>query len=265
MNERLCLWGALAVYAAASALTARRLQRGLAAGTWHHVNVALVVVGFILHTMALILRGEHLHRCPLTNLFEVQAFIAWSLVLFYLVIGPSYRVSFLGAFTAPLVLAVLLTALLAPIDVVAKTPGKHSAWVESHAAVGIVACGALALACVVGVMYLVQERQLKSRHPGRLMLLLPSLDQLDVIGFRLLVVGFGLLSAGMVGGVVSNRVVGAWPLPKTAWAVAVWCLYGALFAGRATQSWRGRKAAVSMIAAFVLMLAAFWGATWLSQ
>ena len=116
MNERLCLWMALACYAAASAVTIRRLQRREAAGALHGVNVAIMVVGFALHTLALYLRGQHLHRCPLTNLFEVQVFIAWSAVLFYLLIGPSYRVSFLGAFTAPLVLAVLLTVLLAPVD-----------------------------------------------------------------------------------------------------------------------------------------------------
>ena len=265
MTERLCVWIALMYYTAATGLTVRRLHRGMAAGTLHHANVVLVVAGFLMHTLALLLRGQHLHRCPLTNLFEVQMFIAWSLVLFYLVIGPSYRVSFLGAFTSPLVLAIVLTALLAPIDVVAKLPKKHSAWVEFHAAVGIVACGALALACVVGLMYLVQEAQLKSRRPGRLMLLLPSVDQLDVIGFRLLVVGFALLTVGMIGGAISHRIVGAWPLPKTAWAVAVWCVYGVLFGGRAMDAWRGRKAACGAIAAFVFTLAAFWGATWLSK
>jgi len=262
MNERLCLWMALACYAAASAVTVRRLQRREAAGALHGVNVAIMVVGFALHTLALYLRGEHLHRCPVTNLFEVQMFIAWSLVLFYLLIGPSYRVSFLGAFTSPVVLAVVLTALLAPIDIVARVPKKHSVWVEFHAAIGIVACGALALACVVGLMCLVQERQLKSRHPGALLLLLPAVDQLDVIGFRLLVVGFALLTVGMVGGAISHRIVGPWPWPKTVWAVVTWALYGVLLAGRASGTWRGRKAALGAIVMFVFMLAAYWEATW---
>jgi len=265
MNERFCLWLAVGFYVTASALTARRLQRGLAAGTLHHVNVAVVVAGFLLHTLALVLRGQHLHRCPVTNLFEVQVFIAWSAILFYLLIGPSYRVSFLGAFTAPLVVAVLVTALLAPIDIVAKAPKKHSAWVETHAAIGIVACGALALACVVGLMYLVQERQLKSRRPGRLLLLLPAVDQLDVIGFRLLAVGFALLTIGMVGGVVAHRIVGAWPWPKTAWTLVVWCLYGALLGGRVMDVWGGRKAALGVIVAFIFTLASYWGATWLAK
>jgi ABC-type uncharacterized transport system permease subunit len=265
MNERLFLWTALACYAAASAVTARRLQRREAAGPLHGVNVTIVVVGFILHTLASYLRGQHLHRCPVTNLFEVQTFIAWSAVLFYLLIGPSYRVSFLGAFTAPLVTAVLLVALLAPVDLVAKVPKKHSGWVEFHAAIGIVACGALALACVIGLMYLVQERQLKSRHPGSLLLLLPAVDQLDVIGIRLTILGFALLTVGMIGGAISHRIVGAWPWPKTAWAVLTWVLYGGLLAARVSGAWRGRKGALGAIVLFAFTLAAFWEASWATR
>jgi len=265
MSDRCCLWVAVILYAAASALTARRLQRGLAAGTLHHINVALMVAGFLMHTLAMLWRGTHLGRCPLTNLFEVQIFLAWSAVFFYLLIGSSYRVSFLGAFTAPLVLVMLLTALLAPVDVAAPTPKKHSAWVETHAAIGILACGALALACVVGVMYLVQERQLKSGRPGRLMRVLPAVDQLDVIGFRLLLVGFALLTVGMIGGAISQRLVEPWPWSKTAWAALVWCLYGVLVAGRLSDRWRGRKAACGAIAVFLFTLVSFWGACWLAR
>jgi ABC-type transport system involved in cytochrome c biogenesis permease subunit len=256
---------AFVCYVAASALTARRLQRREAAGSLHGVNVAIMVVGFLLHTLALYLRGQHLHRCPVTNIFEVQMFIAWSAVLFYLLIGPSYRVSFLGAFTAPLVAMVVLTVLLAPVDVTAHVPKKHSAWVEFHAAIGIIACGALALASVMGAMYLVQERQLKSRHRSVLLFLLPAVDQLDVIGIRLTILGFVLLTVGMIGGAISNRVVGAWPWPKTLWAMVTWMLYGSLLAARVTGAWRGRKGAVGAIVLFVFMLAAYWGATWLAR
>ncbi|MBM3859989.1 MAG: hypothetical protein FJ395_10105 [Verrucomicrobia bacterium] len=265
MNERLLFWFALACYAGASALTARRLQRGSPEGTLHHASLGLMVAAFALQTLAMLWRGQHLGRCPLTNLFEVQVFIAWSAVLFYLLIGSSYRVSFLGAFSAPLVAVVLAMALLAPIDVPARTPDKHSAWVEFHAAIGILACGALALASVVGAMYLVQERQLKSRRPGRLLFLLPAVDQLDVIGFRLLLVGFVLLTVGMAGGVVSQRIVEPWPWPKTVWAVVVWCWYALLLGGRAMNWWRGRKAACGAVAGFVFTLASYWGATWLAQ
>lgn len=265
MTDRLLIWLALMFYAGAGILTVYRLRRLGEASSLHHLNVVLIVAGFALHTAGLFLRGEHLQRCPLTNLFEAQVFIAWAAVLFYLLIGLSYRVSFLGAFTAPLVSAIVLTALLAPVDVAGREPLKHSGWVEFHAAIGIVSFGAFALSAVMGAMYLSQERQLKSRHPGATLWLLPSVDQLDVIGFRLLVLGFALLTVGMLGGAVSNRLVeNPWPWPKIVWAVWTWLIYAGLLGVRLTGAWRGHKAAEGAVAAFVLTLTAYWGASWLA-
>ncbi len=51
----------------------------------------------------LALRGEVRAACPLRDLGEILAFLAWSLTLFYLATGPAYRVSLLGVFTAPVV------------------------------------------------------------------------------------------------------------------------------------------------------------------
>ena len=51
----------------------------------------------------LLVRGEMRGKCPLGDYGEILAFLAWSLVLFYLVIGPTYRISLLGLFTAPVV------------------------------------------------------------------------------------------------------------------------------------------------------------------
>jgi ABC-type uncharacterized transport system permease subunit len=45
-------------------------------------------------------------------------------------------------------------------------------WLELHASISLIAYGAFALACIAGVMYLVQERQIKQAP-----------DQLDVLSF----------------------------------------------------------------------------------
>ena len=79
-------------------------------------NFFAVGLGFIFQTAFLSIRGRELGRCPITNLFEVIIFVAWSIALFYMVIGPAYRLSLMGAFTAPLVVLLQGFALLAPID-----------------------------------------------------------------------------------------------------------------------------------------------------
>jgi ABC-type transport system involved in cytochrome c biogenesis permease subunit len=259
ITDRTFLWLAQAFYAASCVVTLRRLRSGGGGPNLQRANYALMAAGFAAHTVFLYLRGQALGRCPLTNLFETQAFIAWAAVLFFLLIGPSYQVSFLGAFTAPLVLAICLTALVLPVDVMHAEPLARSAWVEFHAAIAIVAYGAFALAFVTGAMYLFQERQLKTRRLTSSFLLLPSIEQLDVIHFRLLIMGFAMLTAGMIGGVISYHIVGHWTTPKIIWASSVWVVYGALVLARGLWALRGRKVAVVSMTSFVLMLAGFWG------
>src|SRR5260221_7182278 len=174
MTDREYLWLAEAFYAGSCLLTLYRLCKPTGSDSWHRVNLVAMCAGFVLHTMFLSQRGKADGRCPLTNSFETTAFIAWAAVLFYLMVGPAYRVSFLGAFTAQLVLAISLVALLGLNDVPRIEPLARSPWVEFHAAMAILAYGAFALACVAGGMYLIQERQLKTHRLRPAFLQMPS-------------------------------------------------------------------------------------------
>jgi len=254
MTDRNFLWLAEVFFAVSVLLTGQRWRAGEAGGTLHRANYLAMLTGFILQTAFLYLRGLAVGRCPLTTMFEMTIFIAWAMVLFYLLIGPSYRVSFLGAFTAPVVLALVAVVLLGMNDAPRALPLNRSPWVDFHAAIGVVACGALALAAVVAGMYLRQEGQLKSRRPGRALLLLPAVEQLAVINYRLLVLGFVMLTVGMAGGVVA----GPWTPAKTAWAVAAWAGYGALVAGRLTGRLHAYRLARWTIGLFGLVLIGFW-------
>jgi ABC-type uncharacterized transport system permease subunit len=259
MTDRTFIWAAEVFYAVSGGLTLLRLRRREATGTAHRLNYVMMLAAFALHTGFLYLRGQTVHRCPLTNPFETTVFITWAAVLFYLLIGPAYRVSFLGAFTAPVVLAICLVALLGLDDAPGATKVSRSAWVDFHAAIAIVAFGAFALAFVAGAMYLLQERQLKSRKLSSSFLLLPSIEQLDVINFRLIVLGFAMLTVGMVGGMISYRIVGHWTVPKMVWAWVVWLIYAGMLAARQFWSVRGRKAVLASMLAFVFLLVTFWG------
>ena len=86
MTDRYCLWLALLFYVVASVLTLWRVRGSRA--SLHEINVTLLIAGFLLQLSGLVLRGMSLHRCPLTNPFEVTVFIVWALVLFYLLIFP---------------------------------------------------------------------------------------------------------------------------------------------------------------------------------
>src|SRR6267143_6718871 len=80
-----------------------RTSLALRAGVFRpgRFNFLAIVLGFVFQTAFLSIRGHALGRCPITNLFEVFIFLAWSIALFYMVVGPAYRLSLMGAFTAP--------------------------------------------------------------------------------------------------------------------------------------------------------------------
>ena len=158
-------------------------------------NFVAIALGFLFQCAFLSMRGHDLGRCPITNLFEVFIFLAWSLALIYLAIGPAYRLSLMGAFTAPLVLLIQTSALLAPIDVRHPVRVAVNPWLEFHASISMIAYGAFALACVAGVMYLVQERQLKTHQLHSIFYHLPPLTNLFAAITRLLWWGFGLYTA----------------------------------------------------------------------
>ena len=214
-----------------------------------------IALGFLLQTAFLFVRGHALGSCPITNLFEVLVFLAWSIALIYLLIGAAYRLSLMGAFTAPLVFLLQLAALIAAIDTPRTSPVTPNPWLEFHASISIIAYGAFALACVAGAMYLVQERQLKTHQFRSIFYHLPPLPNLFSAMTRLLWFGFILYSAGLISGFFVNE-----PLPwtKIALAIAIWILYGAILQGRYLR-WVGpRQIATLCMVAFAVALSLLW-------
>ncbi len=255
MNEHPLILAALALYVGAFLYALFLLQGRPLWGSWGHR--ALVSVGWLVHTYALYLRAGQIHRCPITNPFETMMFITWALVLCYLVFGMTWRVSFLGPFALPLVIALCMFGLFPGLDHGRPEELKRSVSLSMHATLSLLAYGVWALAGVTGAMYLLQERQLKTHRLRGLFLRLPAIEQLDRINFRLLLVGFVLLSAGMALGVVVGLEFLKKDVLKTAWTLLLWAVYGGLLAGHMTHRLRGRKTAWGSIAALLFLMATF--------
>jgi len=225
-------------------------------------NFLSIGLGFIFQTAFLSIRGHALGRCPLTNLFEVFIFLAWSVALIYMLVGPAYRLSLMGAFTAPLVVLLQGFALLAPIDTRHPVKLPANPWLEFHASISLVAYGAFALACIAGVMYLVQERQLKTHQLHSIFSHLPPLTDLFAAITRLLWWGFALYTLGLVSGFFVGQ-----PLPyvQVVCAFGVWLLYAAILQGRHLRRLAPKHVAALCIVGFSAALALLWGITFTAQ
>src|ERR1700736_5880090 len=225
-------------------------------------NFLAIGLGFIFQTAFLSIRGHALGRCPLTNLVEVFIFLAWSVALIYMLVGPVYRLSLMGAFTAPLVVLLQGFALISPID--QPHPGRLPAnsWLEFHASISLIAYGAFALACIAGAMYLVQERQLKTHQLHSIFYHLPPLTDLFAAITRLLWWGFVLYTLGLVSGFFVGE-----PLPwiQIMCAIGVWSLYGLILQGRYLHWFAPKRVAALCIIGFSAALSLLWGITFTAR
>jgi ABC-type uncharacterized transport system permease subunit len=227
-----------------------------------NLTLALIAIGFVFGSVFLFVRGHVIGRCPITNQFELLTFMTWSMVLIYLVVGSAYRLSLMGAFTAPAASVLLLFAVLVPESQRVMVRTKVNPWLEAHTSFSIVACGAFALACIAGVMYLFQERQLKNRHPGSMFFRLPPINALTVANSRLLWLGFWLLTVGLLTGFFIGTEID-WI--KAVWSILVWCLYGGILIARWRHAMAAKWIAGLSIIAFSLLLGTFWGIRFISD
>jgi len=187
---------------------------------WHWVPMA---VGLVLQSAFLYLRGQQHGRCPLTNLFEVFIFIGWAIVLLYFLVGTTYRLSLLGVFTAPMIALLQGLSLISSLDQTVAHPRTiPNPWLETHAAVSLIAYAAFAMACVTGIMYLVQARMLKQHQIHSLFYQLPPIHELAKAIQRLTLTGSILLSAGLAASIPLDIPISN---PKLIFAWTVWGMY----------------------------------------
>jgi ABC-type uncharacterized transport system permease subunit len=185
-----------------------------------------MLIGFALQTGAVYLRGEAVGQCPMKSLSDVLVFISWSVVLLYFLVGPAYRVSLLGVFTAPVVTAMHVLAFVLPNafpDYAQKA--KIDPYVELHAALALIAYAAFALGCITGVMYLLQERLLKQHRISGLFYQLPPIQDLAKAIQRLILLGLILLSFSLA---ISFKLTTPISNPKLIFAWVVWGLYAVI-------------------------------------
>lgn len=161
---------------------------------WH---VAPMAVGFLFQTLFLYERVKIHGHCPRTNLGEIFVFIGWSLVLLYFLVGTAYRLSLLGVFTAPLLAALQTWVLLSPMPPPSEKvmASKVNPWLEMHASMALMSYAAFALACVTGVMFLLQDYLLKRHRIHALFHQLPPIQNLSRTVSRM--VGLGVLLLGI--------------------------------------------------------------------
>ncbi len=230
----------------------------------------VILAGFASHTLTIASRWFEAGRAPFVNLHEALSLFSWMVVVIYLLIFLRHKLTVLGAFVAPFALLLIITASFLPKEIIPLAPALESYWLPIHVSLAFLGNAFFAMTFLFGIMYVIQERYLKSKRVGGLYFLLPSLDILDELSYRCLTYGFPLLTLAIITGAIWAEY--AWGSywswePRQTWSLITWFLYAALIHGRLTVGWRGRKAAIFSIIAFLILVGSFaiiklfsWGA-----
>lgn len=229
----------------------------------------ILVVGFIFLTVSIIFRYIHLGTFPAITLKTSLSFFSWVIIGVYLVFQLRFNVMILGSFITPLVSIMLLISISIPgTDIIVK-PMLQSIWLTLHVTTIFIGDGMFVITFMSGIMYLIQEKHIKSKKRGSFYSRLPSLETLDSANHYSLIYGFPFLTLGLLTGIVyAQQTFGnlwRWD-PKEVWSIITWLAYGVLLHERLAVGWRGSRAALMSIVCFVIMLFTFLGGSlWLSD
>jgi ABC-type transport system involved in cytochrome c biogenesis permease subunit len=209
-------------------------------------------IGFAGHSAYIAL---HASKMPFGGQLRWLLYLAWILVVFYLIGEFRQRRMPWGLFVLPVVL-ILVGLGVVEDSPTAYPPGKGNVRNLLHGILILLASVGVCVGFVASVTYLVQARRLRAKAlPGRGMRLL-SLERLETINRRALLLSFPLLTAGVVVGVVAlfDSTTVDWLDWRVLGTLALWVVFALLLYLRFAQHVSGRRTAMLTIVAFVLLL-----------
>ncbi len=226
------------------------------------IGYVLLFAGFMCHTAIIVSGFVESGHVPVGNLRQTLCMAAWAVAGVFLLIQYRFNIKILGIYAAPFIALMMLIAAQLPDEPSQTQTIFKSFWLISHVVVIFIGEAAFALACGIGILYLLQENAIKTKRHRFFFRRLPSLDLLDSVGYVCIVVGFTMLTLGLITGFVYAKSIWgrfwSWD-PKEVWSGITWLFYAALLHERLTVGWRGRRSAIMAIIGFGVLLFTFLG------
>ena len=232
------------------------------------LGVWATLITMTAHTWAIIWRWLESYQmgighAPFSNLYESLVFFAWTIAGVYLLLEYIYKNRTIGAFVLPLAFLSMAYAGLQPKEIQPLVPALKSNWLIAHVITCFLGYAGFALAAGLAVMYLIRRSEKdQAREKTGLFRHLPSTAVLDNLIYQNVVIGFLLLTAGIITGAVWAQV--AWGSywswdPKETWSLITWFVYAAVLHARMVRGWAGRRIALMALAGFGCVLFTYFG------
>jgi len=222
-------------------------------------------LGMIFHFVSLVevFLSDHVVWASVHNAESLLAFISMT---FFMLIYAIYQTTSPGVVVFPVVFFLTFVAATGQQPFVLTSPGMRAGWLIAHIAFIFTGYAALFFSFGASLLYLLQERRLKTKKASSLISFLPALEVIDQIGYRSLLLGFPFMTLGLLtGSIVAISTYGRVDFldPKILLSLLMWAVYMIMVFTRWNSGWRGRRAAFLATFAFVAAVVA-WAANYFS-
>jgi len=241
-------------YTGATALMIKELVAGREK---HRSSLFLAWLGVVFHSAYLWTIFQQ-HNDFNFSFFNAAALVAVFLVLLLLFAALDKPVEKLGIGIFPLAAVLLGLDMIFP----EKTHplAAHNWEMSTHIFTSIIAYSLLNIAALQAIFLAIQDQQLRSHHPKRLMLALPPLQAMETLLFQMIAAGLFFLTASLLSGFIFIDDLFAQHLVhKTVLSIFAWVIFSGLLIGRFRYGWRGGIAIQWTLIGFVLLLLAYFG------
>ena len=254
----------------------------------HLVKTITLTVNFII-VFKLISRWIISGHFPVSNLYESLYFLVWGITLGHLLAEKEYQTPLIPAIAIPIeLLTVAFACFVLPEDLRSSSnlvPALRSSWLIMHVSVVMLSYAALIVGSLLSASVLFTNRskplQIRSSSIGiggfktsnsiSFKKIIEPIEfshseKLDTLSYRSILVGFVLLTLGLISGAVwANEAWGTWWSwdPKETWAFISWLFYAAYLHMRISKGWQGRRPALLATTGFFIIFICYIGVNFL--
>ena len=224
-----------------------------------------VGLGLIFHFDSLVEYTVLIGRLSWASIHYSESLLAFIAMVVFFIFFVGYRTTSAGIVIFPIVFLLTFASAVGQQPVTFTSPALRSSWIFVHVVMIFIGYAGLFLSFGASLLYLMQERTLKSKSTQGLLPL--SLQTIDDIGYNSLLFGFPFMTFGLIAGsVLAIAKYGPYFFadPKILLSFIMWIVYLLLLYTRWSSGWRGRRAALLATFAFVIALGV-WAANSLSR
>jgi ABC-type uncharacterized transport system permease subunit len=231
----------------------------------NRIAMPAMSLGMVFHVVSLIEAVLLSGQLALTSAHNAESLLALLIMAGFMIVYLVYHTTSPGIVIFPLVFVLTFITATGQQPFLLPSPAVRSSWLLAHIALIFTGYAALFLSFGASVLYLLQERSLKSKKAG-IMTRLPALEVIDEIGYRALMLGFPFMTLGLIAGmVIAQATYGRVNFvdPKILLSILMWAVYLVLLYTRWSAGWRGRRAAYLATGALASAIVA-WAANYFS-